>query len=135
MKLLFTTCALVGAQLLTASAFAQGTSADQAATRAERKAEGVAAAHSFMPGEGDPIPEPRMKATQAERVAARQARRLDGAEATHDFMPGEGDPMPAPTAQVSREERLAGREAIRAEVRRANKAGELPSYNDNYGGR
>ncbi|KIQ26144.1 hypothetical protein RT97_23095 [Variovorax paradoxus] len=135
MKLLLSTCALVGAQILALNVHAQPQPADKGAVRAERKAEGVEAARNFMPGEGDPIPEPKAKASKADRAAARQARKPGGVEAARTFMPGEGDPIPEPTAKLSRAERSAGRKASRAEVARENKAGELPSFNDNYGGK
>lgn len=135
MKLLLSACTLAGAQLLAGAAFAQAQGADAASVRAERKAEAVEAAHDFMPGEGNPIPEPRARVSKTERAAARQARRSAGAEAAQDFMPGEGDPVPAPTARLSRAERSAERKASRAEVAKANRAGQLPSFNDNYGGK
>jgi len=133
MRLLFSTCALVGAQILAFTACAQTQPANNEITRAERKAEGVEAARTFMPGEGDPIPEPKAKASKADRVAARQARKPQGVEAARTFMPGEGDPIPASTVKLSRAERSAERKASRAEVAKANKAGQLPSYSDNYG--
>lgn len=132
MKFLFSALAIVGTQLLASASYAQASPADKA-TRAERKAEGVDAARHFMPGEGDPIPEPRAKASKAERTAASQTRKPGGVEASRTFMPGEGNPIPEPTAKLSRAERSAGRKASRAEVARENKAGQLPSFNDNYG--
>lgn len=135
MRLLLSTAALVGTQILALAAHAQATSPDQPASRAERKAEGVDAARHFMPGEGDPVPEPRAKVNKADRAAARQARKPAGAEASRTFMPGEGDPIPEPSAKLSREERSAGRKASRAAVAQANKSGQLPSYSDNYGGK
>lgn len=135
MRLLLSTCALVGAQILASTAHAQPQPADEAAVRAERKAEGVEAAHTFMPGEGDPIPEPKAKASKADRAAARQARKPGGVEAARTFMPGEGDPIPEPTAKLTRQERSAGRRASRAEVARENKAGELPVFGEGYGGK
>ncbi|MDQ0586125.1 hypothetical protein [Variovorax paradoxus] len=135
MKLLFSTCALVGAQILAFTACAQTQPLDKTMTRAERKAEGVEAARTFMPGEGDPIPEPKARASKADRAAARQARRPEGVQAARTFMPGEGDPIPTPTAKLSRAERSAGRKASRSEVAKANRAGQLPSYSDNYGGK
>jgi hypothetical protein len=134
MRLILSTFSLAAAQVLASTAYAQASS-ESTATRAERKAEGVDASHHFMPGEGDPKPDPRAKATRAERAAARQARKPAGVEAAHTFMPGEGDPRPEPTAKLSRTERSAGRKASRAEVARENKSGELPSFNDNYGGK
>jgi hypothetical protein len=114
---------------------AQTPTIDSSVTRAERKAEGVEAAHTFMPGEGDPIPESKAKVSKADRVAARQARKPAGVEAARTFMPGEGDPIPTPTIKLSRAERSAERKANRAEVAKANRAGQLPSYSDNYGGK
>jgi hypothetical protein len=134
MRLLLSACALAGAQILASTAYAQPQPAGQA-TRAERKAEGVEAARTFMPGEGDPIPEPKAKASKADRSAARQARKPGGVEAARTFMPGEGDPIPEPTAKLSRAERSAGRKASRAEIANANRSGQLPSYGDNYGGK
>jgi hypothetical protein len=135
MRLIFSTLALVGAQAMALASYAQTPPADSTATRAERKAEGVDASHHFMSGEGDPRPDPRAKVSKAERAAARQARKPGGVEAAHTFMPGEGDPRPEPTAKLTRAERSAGRKASRAEVARENKGGELPSFNDNYGGK
>ncbi len=135
MKMLLSACALVGAQMFVAAANAQTPSAEMPVTRAERKAEGVEAAHTFMPGEGDPIPESKAKVSKADRAAARKARKPGGVEAARTFMPGEGDPIPAPAVKLSRAERSAERKASRAEVAKANKAGQLPSYSDNYGGK
>lgn len=137
MKFVLSTCVLVSAQMLAfgASAQTQTQPTDPAAVRAERNAEGVEAARTFMPGEGDPIPEARAKVSKSDRAAARQARKPGGIEAARDFMPGEGDPIPSPTVKLSRAERQAERKASRAEVAKANKAGQLPSYSDNYGGK
>ncbi|MDM0066613.1 hypothetical protein [Variovorax sp. J31P207] len=134
MKLLLSTCALVGAQIIAFTACAQTQPIDNSVTRAERRAEGVEAARTFMPGEGDPIPAPKAKASKAERAAARQARKPEAVEAARTFTPGEGDPIPAPTTKLSRAERSAGRKASRSELAKANRAGQLPSYSDNYGG-
>lgn len=135
MKHLFSTLALAATQILASAAYAQTPPTDKAAARAERKAQGTEAARDFMPGEGDPKPEPRAKVAKSDRAQARRARIPEGAEATREFMPGEGDPKPAPAAKLSREERSAGRKASRSEVAKANKAGQLPSFDDNYGGK
>ncbi|MDM0028838.1 hypothetical protein [Variovorax saccharolyticus] len=135
MKHLFSTLALVGTQVLASAAYAQTPPTDKAAARAERKEQGTEASRAFKPGEGDPKPEPRAKVSKSDRAAARKARIPEGAEATREFMPGEGDPIPAATAKLSREERSAGRKASRSEVARENKAGQLPSFSDNYGGK
>jgi hypothetical protein len=135
MKHLVSTLAIVGTQILATVAYSQTSSADKAAARAERKAQGTEAARTFMPGEGDPRPEPRAKVSKADRATAAQERKPEGAEAARTFMPGEGDPIPAATAKLSREERSAGRKASRSEVAKENKAGQLPSFDDNYGGK
>ncbi len=135
MKHLVSTLAIVGIQVLATVAYAQTSSTDKAAARAERKAQGTEAARTFMPGEGDPKPEPKAKVSKANRAVAGQARKPEGAEAVRTFMPGEGDPKPAATAKLSRDERSTGRKASRSEVAKANKAGQLPSFDDNYGGK
>lgn len=127
--------ALVVTHLLASTAYAQTPPADKAAARAERKIQGAEAARAFTPGEGDPKPEAKAKVSAADRAAARQARKQAGLEATRTFTPGEGDPKPAATTKLSREERSAERKARRAEIARANKAGQLPSYGENAGGR
>ncbi|MDM0019492.1 hypothetical protein [Variovorax saccharolyticus] len=134
MRLLLSTCALAGAQIIAFTAHAQTQPIDNAVTRAERRVEGVEAARTFMPGEGDPIPEPKARVSKAERAAARQARKPQAVEAARTFTPGEGDPIPTPTTKLSRAERSAGRKASRSELAKANRAGQLPSYSDNYGG-
>jgi len=108
-------------------------STDQSALRAERRAEGVEAARSFQPGEGNPIPDAKPKSTRAERTQARKDRRPGGVEASRDFHSGEGDPRPAPTARISPDERRAERASKRAEVKAQAKAGEIPDYGDNFG--
>ena len=135
MKHLLSTLVLAATQLVASAAYAQTPPADKAAARAERRAQGAEAARNFTPGEGDPVPEPRAKVTKADRAKARQARRPAGAEAARTFRPGEGDPKPAATVKLSRQERSAGRKASRAGVAKANRAGQLPSYGDNYGGK
>jgi hypothetical protein len=135
MKHLVSTLAIVGIQILATVAYAQTSPSDKATARAERKAQGTEAARTFTPGEGNPKPEPRAKVSKTDRTAARQARKPGGAEAAREFMPGEGDPKPAATAKLSRDERSAGRKASRSEVAKANKAGQLPSFDDNYGGK
>ena len=135
MKHLLSTLVLAATQLVASAAYAQTPPADKAAARAERRAQGAEAARNFTPGEGDPVPEPRAKVPKADRAEARQARRPAGAEAARTFRPGEGDPKPAATVKLSRQERSAGRKASRAGVAKANRAGQLPSYGDNYGGK
>jgi len=132
MRVLFLASALAVTQLAVSSVCAQTATSDQAAVRAERKAEGVEAARTFTPGEGNPKPEPKAKVSKETRASARQTRKVAGAEAAREFMPGEGDPKPEATPKVSREERTAAGKARRAEIKRANKAGELPSFGDNY---
>ncbi len=125
--------ALLATQLIASTAYAQTQPIDKAAVRAERKAEGAEAARTFVPGEGNPKPEAHAKVSKADRAAARQARRPEGAEAAREFTPGEGDPKPEARVKLSGAERSAGRKASRAEVANLNKAGQLPSFGDNYG--
>ena len=108
---------------------------DKAAARAERRANGAAAARNFTPGEGDPKPAPMAKVTRAERAAAREERKPGGQAAAQAFVPGEGDPKPVATARAPRGERRMERAARRADLRQANRAGESPSYGENYGGK
>jgi hypothetical protein len=135
MKRPVSTLTIVAMQILAATAYAQTAPTDKAEARAERKAQGSAAARTFMPGEGDPKPEPRAKVSKADRSVARQVRKPEGAEAARTFMPGEGDPKPEAMVKLSRQERSAGRKASRSEIAKANKAGQLPSFSDNYGGK
>lgn len=134
MKHLFLASALTVIQLIASSVYAQTPPTDKAAARAERKVQGAEAARTFTPGEGDPKPAPKAKVSRADRVSARQARKPEGVESARTFMPGEGDPKPDATAKLSREERSAGRKASRADIAKANKAGQLPSFGDNYPG-
>lgn len=127
--------AILATQLIATAAYAQSQPVDKAAVRAERKAQGSEAARTFKPGEGDPKPEPRARVSKGDRAAARQVRQAEGAEAAREFTPGEGNPKPEATTHLSRAERSAGRKASRAEVAKLNKAGQLPSYGDNYGGK
>ena len=101
-------------------------------SRAERRAEGVEASRNFMSAEGNPVPEAKPKASPAERASARQARKPDAAAAARSFRTAEGDPKPAPAAKVPPDQRRSERSAKRAEVKAANKAGQIPSYGDNY---
>lgn len=135
MKFFLSAAALASMQIFVTAAYAQSPEAGTAVTRAEKKAEGIEAARHYMPGDGDPKPEARAKASKAERTVARQARKTAGTEASRDFMPGEGDPAPEATARPPRAERKAERKAKRAAIAKANKAGQLPSYDDNYGGK
>lgn len=105
---------------------------EKAAAHAERKAEGAAAARGPQLGEGDPKPVPRAKVSSSERVNARAERTADGATAAKTPPQAEGDPVPTATPKLSAKERAAGRGAQRAEVRRENKAGEIPSYGESY---
>ncbi|MDB5861991.1 MAG: hypothetical protein JWQ76_5680 [Ramlibacter sp.] len=102
------------------------TAADKAAARAERRVQGAEAARSFQPGEDNPVPERTAKVPRTERIAARQARKPEGVEAARSFQPGEGNPVPAAAPKVSKSERVAARAARRAEMKRAQKAGEIP---------
>jgi hypothetical protein len=52
-----------------------------------------------------------------------------------EFKPGEGNPEPEARAKVPRAERTAARQARRAEVAKANKSGQLPSYGEGYSGK
>ncbi|MDH6590286.1 hypothetical protein M2165_000175 [Variovorax sp. TBS-050B] len=135
MKHLVRASALVITQLIVSHASAQTPAAGEAAERAQRRAEGVEAARSFTPGEGNPRPAARPRVSRAERAEARPARRARGAAAARSFQPGEGNPRPQATARLSREERRAGRRASRAQVAELNRSGQLPSYGDNAGGR
>lgn len=134
MKHLFLASALTVTQLIASSVFAQTPPTDKAAARAERKVQGAEAARTFKPGEGYPKPEPKAKVSREDRISARQVRKPEGVNAARTFMPGEGDPKPEATAKLSREERSAGRKAGRAEIAKANRAGQLPSYGDDYPG-
>jgi hypothetical protein len=120
---------------VTAEAQTPPTAEEKTAARAERRMQGIEATRQFQPGEGNPIPDARPKASKADRAAARAARKSEGAVAAREFKPGEGNPEPEARVKVSRAERTAANAARRAEMRRANKAGEIPSYNDNYGGK
>ncbi|MBN8748251.1 Uncharacterised protein [Xylophilus ampelinus] len=106
---------------------------DAAPTRAERKAEARDAARNFKPGEGNPEPEARARTTRAQRAAARAARKPVGAEAARETKTGEGDPVPEATPKVARADRKAANAARRASIRAANKAGQIPSYAEDYG--
>jgi hypothetical protein len=108
---------------------------DRAAARIERRSEGVEASREFKPGEGDPIPEARRKATSSEKAAGRAERKAEGSEAAREFQPGEGDPEPELRKTFTKEERESARKARRAEMTRENKAGRIPSYNDALGGK
>ena len=129
---------LAGTQFFATTIHAQGSLVmpeDKAAARAERRANGAAAARNFTPGEGDPKPAPMAKVTRAERAAAREARKPGGRAAAQAFLPGEGDPKPVAMARLPRGERRMERAARRADLRQAHKAGEIPSYGENYGGK
>lgn len=105
---------------------------EKAAAHAERKVEGAAAARGPQLGEGDPKPSPRAKVSSSERLNARAGRKADGAAATKVPPQAEGDPVPTAMPTLSAKERAAGRRAQRAEVRRENKAGEIPTYGESY---
>ena len=116
------------------SVIAQSTTSDtRPQTRAEKRAEGVEAARNFESAEGNPVPDARPKSSPEERASARQARAPEGSAAARSFRPGEGDPKPKAVAKQSPEQRRAARLTKRAEVEAANKAGQIPSYGDNYG--
>ena len=127
--------AVASALLMTqpSPALAQASGAGDKAVRAERRAEGVEAARTFQPGEGNPIPDARPKVSRAERSQARQDRRPDGVDAARHFHSGEGDPRPAATRRISSDERRAERAKQREEVKAEAKAGQIPDYGDNYG--
>ena len=135
MKLFFRPLALASAVLVSSISFAQMPALEKTAARGERHVQGSKAARTFVPGEGDPKPAGRAKVEGAARIAAREARKPEKIEASHSFKPGEGDPRPQANVTLSSSERKAGREANRREVARLNKAGDLPSYRDNYGGK
>lgn len=126
---------IVALQMLSAATQAQTppTADDKASARAERKAQGAEAAREFKPGEGTPIPDARAPVSKADRAAGRAGRKPVGAEAAREFKPGEGDPLPEAKAKVPRPDRKAANEARRAEMRRAGKAGEIPSYGEGAG--
>jgi hypothetical protein len=109
------------------------TGTDAPATRAERKAEARDAARNFKPGEGNPEPEARARTTRAQRAAARAARKPAAAEAARETKSGEGDSIPEATPKIARAERKAANAARRASIRAANKAGQIPSYGEDYG--
>jgi hypothetical protein len=124
---------LAACLLQPSAALAQASSSDdQARVRAEKRAEGTAESRNFMSAEGNPIPEPRAKASRDERVQARQARKPESAAAAKSYRTGEGDPKPTATAKIPSDQRRAERVAKRDEVKAANKAGQIPSYGDNY---
>src|SRR5688500_9349804 len=75
MKHPVSTLTIVAMPILAGAAYAQPAPTDKAEARAERKAQGSAAARTFMPGEGDPKPAPRAKVSKADRSVARQARK------------------------------------------------------------
>jgi hypothetical protein len=106
---------------------------DKTQLRADQRAQGAEAARNFTSGEGNPVPEAKPKVPRDERAKARQARKPEGAGAAKSFRPGEGDPKPAAVAKQPADERRADRLAKRDEVKAANKAGQIPSYGDNYG--
>lgn len=74
---------------------------------------------------GDSLPPAKPRATPAEKAEGKATRKQAGAEAARDFMPGEGDPRPEPTAKVPKAERIKARQDRNAEIRRANKVGEI----------
>lgn len=125
--------AIVQVGAVAAHAQAVTTPQERAAARAERKVEGTAAARSFQPGEGDPKPAPHAAVSASERSAARNARHAGGAAAARAPQVGEGDPIPEAKAKIPAQERIAERSARRAEVKRENKAGELPAFGEGYG--
>ena len=125
-------------QITASTVFAQtvkSSATEKEIARQERKAQGAEAARNFQPGEGNPVPDPKAKVAKPERDAARNARKPEGVIASKTFKPGEGNPTPVATSRPPREERRADRAAKRSEIRQANKAGQIPSYGDNYGGK
>jgi len=117
------------------TAFSQTRPSDPTTTGVEQRARAVDAARAFAPGEGDPKPPARAKADPATRAAASEARQQTGRQAARTFVPGEGDPKPVPATRQPRAERAAERKANRDRIANLNKAGQLPSYGDNYGGK
>ena len=124
--------AIVQVGAITAHAQAVATPQEKAAGRAERKIEGAAAARGVQPGEGDPKPAPHAAVSASERSASRNARHAGGAAAAKAPQVGEGDPIPEAKAKIPAQERIAQRSAHRAEVKRENKAGELPVFGEGY---
>ena len=135
MKFQTQSVALLATLLLVPTSFAQVQAFDKAAAKAERLVQGSEAARTFVPGEGDPKPAGRPKVDRAARVAEREGRKPERIEAARSFKPGEGDPKPIASIKLSRDQRAASREAKRDEVIKLNKAGNLPSYGENYGGK
>ena len=105
---------------------------EQSQVRAARRAEGVEASRKFESGEGNPVPATKPKVSQDERVKARQARKTEGQAAAAAYRSAEGDPKPNQSAKVPAERRRAERVAKQQETKAANKAGQIPSYGDNY---
>jgi hypothetical protein len=138
MKMTFLMLGIAAAQMAAGVAQAQAVSpapVDKTEARAQRRAQGIEATREFRPGEGNPEPEARPKATKEERANARVTRKVEGAEASREFQPGEGNPIPPATPEVSRTVRKEERKESRAVVSRENKEGRLPSFSDNYGGK
>ncbi|MDM0015069.1 hypothetical protein QTH87_21675 [Variovorax sp. J22P168] len=126
---------LLAPLILASAAFAQPVPVDVATAKAQRLAQGIEAARTFAPGEGNPKPAARARVDKADRVAASAARRPGGIEAARSFKPGEGDPKPVASVKLSRAERTTAQRTNRDQVARLNKAGQLPTYGDNYGGK
>lgn len=125
--------AMVQVGAVAAHAQVAATPQEKAAGRAERKIEGTAAARGVQPGEGDPKPAPHAAVSASERSTSRNARHAGGAAAAKAPQVGEGDPIPEAKAKIPAQERIAQRSAHRAEVKRENKAGDLPVFGEGYG--
>jgi hypothetical protein len=138
MKMTFLMLGIAAAQLAAGVADAQMVApapVDKNEARAQRREQGIEATREFRPGEGNPEPEPRRKATNEERANARITRKAEGAEASREFQPGEGNPIPPATPKLSKTVRKEERRESRAIVSKENKEGSLPSFGDNYGGK
>lgn len=109
------------------------TAQDSAQAKAHRRAEGTEAARNFHSGEGNPIPEPKPKASGNERAQAREARKSQGAAASRAYHSGDVEPRQDPAPPIYGSQRRAERSAKRKEVSAANKAGLIPNYGEGYG--
>jgi hypothetical protein len=98
-------------------------------TAPEKKAEAREAARQPEPGEGNPVPVAKPKASKEARQSAKVARKSEGAAESRGphTGEGEGDTIPPAAAKVPKAARLAAREERKRETTRANKAGEITS--------
>src|SRR3954467_1362483 len=83
-----------------------------------------AIAESYLPG-GWPVSAQAGPSAQ-EKADAKALRRQAGIEAAHGEMPTEGEPY-SKGAKTPKAQRAEGRAARKAEIVRANKAGEIPT--------